>query len=358
MVYLRNLNESLDKKYSLDEAYGDTFPKWFKDALTQSRKDLGVDREGQNARYLGKSDGKENAFDYNKISRPRGDNSSYKKFSLFNTAKEAGIDLQNTEIIEAPVPESKKDPLIQSDDILRIWGFPNGQVYIEGVNDREVYTGDEDGKTFTFTYLNPTALMKRANHFAYIKKDDLKPGMYREKSAYRDKVFNSMSNMYAEHPEMIKWNDKESNHFAHDVKTSGSKVDKSGYIVSPDRYKEELKKLHALDVFNMMDKWHDMLENIMIRVKKATMGIEDPTTYKGSSLPSLTDVRYLADDYKVYMKRINKILEAVDNNSMTKEEAKENLSIIKDDIVNIMKYSSLNDMFNHSAIPHEVNWLI
>ena len=51
MIKLNSLNESLEKLYPLNEAFGDTFPKWLKTGLANSRKHFGVNRLSVSPRH-------------------------------------------------------------------------------------------------------------------------------------------------------------------------------------------------------------------------------------------------------------------------------------------------------------------
>jgi len=364
MVKLKHLTESLNNKY-LTEAFGDTFPKWFKDALADSRKYYGKRNLSMGPRHGGTIDV---GIEPDKakgpkptITQPKGFKGDLETLSLFNQARNAGLDFQNTQITEAPVPSSTKDPIMKDENIVRIWGFPNGQAYVEGLNDKEKYAVDN----YQFAWFSPKRLIDNASHFAYFKKSELDPSVYYSKEKERNNTFDDMSNMYREHPEMVNTNRGSDSHFAklsqrYDPETRADitygnyekdKLDKSGYLVSPKRYADALKKAKAGRAYGMLSKIHTQLENLYEDYLNALDNV-DESDLNAIDFPyhSLGNIRKLIANYNALAKKASEIDE------FEGEEKQNRLQYLMEKIESIAWDKEINDI--QKAFIHSIDWLI
>lgn len=363
MVKLKHLTESLNNKY-ITEAFGDTFPKWFKDALADSRKYYGK-------RNLSTSDRHGGAIDVGiepdkakgpkpKLTQPKGFKGDIETLSLFNQAREAGLDFQNTQITEAPVPTSTKDPIMKDASIVRIWGFPNGQVYVEGINDKEKYAVND----YQFAWFSPKKLIDTASHFAYFSGTELKPSLYYDKELERHNTYSAMDQMYREHPEMINMNRGSDRHFAklqrYDPETRADitwgtyakdKLDKSGYLVSPKRYADALKKAKAGRAYGMLSKIHTQLENLYEDYLNALDNV-DESDLNTVDFPyhALSNIKKLAVNYNALAKEASEIAEFEGG------EKQFRLQNLMENIEKIDWDKEINDI--QKSFIHSIDWLI
>ena len=330
---LKNLNESLDRLYDFEEApslnesliteaYNDSFPDWLKDRLTAIRSYHGEQEPGasswgdvykktspRNIRtaYPGAF---QQSPDY---STPRGEWDTPKlrrKNSLFQGALDTGIDFQNTEVHEGPIPEKRTDTRLKAPNI-PIWGFENGQVYIPGVNDNEINQLQAlKGTTYAnyaFKYIPFKHLLANAVHFAYIDGSTLDPNSYFDKKANRTATRDSIKGI--KDPTAGAWRRK---HDPKQFKPSGISqwsIDKSGYPINPDRYKHAL--MTDKRVYKAFDKrYNDLLEarEDIIAALSYYDSFENPAILESLN-NCLVYLRYNIVEYNSELKKVDNYVE-------------------------------------------------
>lgn len=243
LVNLRGLNESLERKYGLneeielDEAFGD-IPKWFKDRLLTTKYYQGGGLHYRNTN-LHKSDASiknPKAGPDPTYSIPRGWENRGKDWSIFGQLREQGFNMENLKVVEVPESEWPSQPSKfkkPTDKWLPVFLLDNGQMYIKGINDNEEFAA----LNYTaFKYVSFKYLKEHLVNFAYIDveasgqtandKKDSRADMKRE----LDKIPN-----YNRRPEMA------------GRETYGGAWDKSGYFITPItvKYEKELKEIKA-----------------------------------------------------------------------------------------------------------------
>ena len=232
MSLIRNLSESLENKYDLNEAFDESMPKWLKKALsgtsphTAHRKRKGITNDFYSSSTIDYNRigvGKE--YPYTDYQQQRGshDPNTY----LGERFLAMGIDISKMKVIQAPMPTKvPKNPT----DIIPIFLFGNGQVWAIGINDREKYMEDSNGRPFF--HLPQKTVLNDAVDYCYVELDD---------PAVKDKPVGDIrvDREQLKH-ELIELEDYFRN-------TSGWRVDKSGYNKPnlKNKYADELNKLKA-----------------------------------------------------------------------------------------------------------------
>lgn len=369
MLHLKNLNESFDKLYEvneplhegLNEAFGDTFPKWLKTALADSRKHYGYKPYSVSPRHgyemnIGQSPDKASR-QVADVVKPKGFKGNLDAISLFNLAISAGIDLQNAQITEAEVPASTKDPIMQDETIVRIWGFPSGQVYIEGLNESEKCV--DDPKEWPFRYFTPKKLITLANHFAYMSASDLNPSYLHDKDVERNQHYSDLVQMYNDHPEMIR-NNIRKEYSPMDIPTfeagkRGGHFDASGYMIDPTRYEDKLKTAKGKRVF-------DDLAHLYKAINRTyTQYVDAITEYDFENEESQLDISSMDIDqfsrwqyqYNDLVRKVNRVADALKQGDITEQVALNYYSEVRVDVK-----SELDDVLEHSReLYSAVDWL-
>lgn len=365
MISINNLTESLNKQ--LTEAYGETFPKWLKTAFNKSKELYGIlqgtqlenpDAYADRSRLWDKNMTDRNGFPkevrQHGFLQPRGEVDQDQAGSLFNASRRIGIDLQNAEIIEAPVPESNKDPLMNNDSIVRIWGFPSGQAYIEGANDNERLRDSREPKHPPFKWLSNKKLMEYADNFAYMKKSELNPDLYPDREVKRNQIYNGMRAHYLRHPEELRKSDKNSAHFDPFPWDSNRKLDKSGYIIDPNRYKEVLERAKGKRVYQILSKIYRDIQALQVGVSR-TLKASDVFNNE-YAIPNLSDLANMATRYNRFVERALEAADKYDKNNLSEDELMEEYKRIIDDIEDDYMLKQLPTHLER--IINDVDWLV
>lgn len=260
-VRLKDLNESLEKKYGLtepttlnestelNERFSDNMPDWLKKRMLTTK----YSNKGSNGRRdmkLHKGDRESKNPEKDPHARPtyvssKGDE-RMKDQSLFGKMLEKGIDLDNVNVIEGDIPTKSSDPRLKEPNI-PIFLMKNGQVYAKGLNDKEEY---RDGGYKAFRYIAMKTLLADCEKFAYIDGAD-------------DSNFNVEAKKKSRG--LMKQELEKDPYYNRDTKNAGSsryfptkgwlQIDKSGFPIFPtvDKYKNELAKIKC-------DRIHDILK--------------------------------------------------------------------------------------------------
>ena len=289
---LSNLNESLERLYSvpleesvqsesLTEAYNETWPAWLKDRFSNIHAYHGeLDPTRGYGKYKNLSTSERQAKypkggptpDY---TQPKGDYSDDMYKSIFQNALMQGIDLQNTPVIEGPVPEKRTDARCKAPNI-PIWGLSNGQVYIPGVNDNEIYENMPYGSTYynyAFKYIPTKYLISDSDKFAYIDGSALDPNAYFDKRQQRTDVRNELRELDDKDPTVGAYRaGRDPAQFSNRNRAS---KDKSGYPINPNRYKAALEAAGGKRIFKELDQRYEGLMEARDDIM-AALGYYDP----------------------------------------------------------------------------------
>lgn len=328
MVRLRNLVESLEKKYDLNESttinekFSDNVPDWFaKRVLTTKYASSGRPRKrdiGGKA-HFGQG---ESEYDYvisgkgSKKSPHAGKDPEYKQSdywsgdqSLFTKLRQRGISLDTVNVIEGPVPKDRYDARVQSPNI-PILLFDNGVVYIPGMNDDEKLGGRK-----TLGAYDLDVLLGRCVKFAYIDGNDPNNFKGSEKRNTRS----------SEQPDknFYRYGDKRVDRDGDSIGDLGSwRTDKSGYYKIPpiERYRDQLNKIKASKIFDILQDIEDTLVDLQQEFSYyiSSSSIKD---YDYHTLDNINMKLYRAvNAYKDVYKNVEQIM---NDQSLTDERKKE-----------------------------------
>lgn len=298
IINLNRLNESLDRLYeskpSLTEAFDESFPKWLKDRLLVINKYHTGDYAARRNIPWNERPDYINARDESRW------NSSTR--SLWEKALAAGIDFSKTKVVEGPVPEKRTDERLKNENFIPIWLFPNGQVYIEGLNGSEIY--QTTGKAFK--YMPMKDKIENAEGFAYIDKTNIDPeaitGKRKARASLRADIMNNV-------PEYARKGTPDFKKFGRDF--WGTEYDKSGYpILNPERYQKEIEKLAGKKIYQVLEEFHNKIIDAQRKVAEV-YSQEDPFSSetdidKISNL--INSIRWAASRYNDYMRKVDRII--------------------------------------------------
>lgn len=341
-VNLNRLNESLDRLYesnsSLTEAFDESFPKWLKDRLVTINKyhtgNWATKREipyDQRPDYI-------NARDEDKW------NSSSK--SLFDKALSAGIDFSKTKVVEGPVPEKRTDERLKNENYIPIWLFPNGQVYIEGLNGSEIYMST--GKAFK--YMPMKDRIGNASGFAYIDKTNIDPDSITNKRLDRSKMKADIRNNV---PYYSRQGTADYKHFGRDA--WGTRYDKSGYpILNPARYEKELEKIAGKKVYQVLEDYYNKIVDAQRKTADALSQVNpfDENDNSADTLKNIMNyITYAAGSYNSYMRKVDDIV----NGGYSEDYKARTLGRIVQNIKNDSYISTIED-WGSNVFLSEIDW--
>ena len=310
MVKISNLTESLDRKY-LSEAYDESFPKWLKDRLN-------VVKEFHKGNYY--KTPRDQRPEYYKARDEKYLTDSDK--SLFSQCLSKGIDLTNTQVIEGPIPLKRTDPRLHEPN-MPVWLFTNGQVYIEGVNDSEIFK--LTGKAFRYAPVKDK--LANAKAFAYIDGSKINPTAITDKRTQRREIkYDIKTNL----PNYARVGTKERSdlgmhNWANINGTSVWDTDKSGYLrTNPVRYKDEIKKLLGDKIYEELQKYFDE----MVELKRQAVDfLDDIDLYSDNNPEAFKFAQTLMSDLQIvsstYQAQFNDVEYTV-NNRFWDDDVKKN----------------------------------
>lgn len=176
MSIIRNLSESLENRYSLQEAFDESMPDWLKKALgATAAHSTGVYNVGNNKYHYNKSGHKSDKYDYPRVDyqQKRGAYGDEKEAtSLADRFLELGIDISKMKVHDAPMPD-KVPRITKNQQIIPIFKFANGQVWAKGVNDREkYYDANNPWDEKPFKALSSKQVIDDAVEYCYIDLND------------------------------------------------------------------------------------------------------------------------------------------------------------------------------------------
>ena len=292
-VRLKDLNESLEKKYgltesepvtlnesvTLNERLSDSMPDWLKKRMLVTK----YSRSGSNGRrdmklHKGDSITKNPEKDSKKeptYVSSKGDE-RMKDQSLFGKMLDKGIDLDNVKVIEGDVPTKGSDPRLKEPNI-PIFLMKNGQVYAKGLNDKEEY---RDGGYKAFRYIAMKTLLADCEKFAYIDGAD-------------DSNFNVEAKKKSRG--LMKQELEKDPYYNRDkAYAGGSKyirgkgwlsVDKSGFPVFPtvEKYKDKLAEIKCSKIHDILKEKEDYLNYVKEEMANIMMNTDIKKDFNNDS---------------------------------------------------------------------------
>lgn len=308
LINLKSLNESLERlsesNLPLNERFDDSFPKWLKDRLVTVKNSHSGFNKAKGIPYQERPD-------YINARNER--TWDPKSMSLFNKALDKGIDLTNVKVIEGPIPVKRTDERLKEPNI-PIWLFEvpysemvNGervqkkynQVYIEGVNDNEVYRPMDRA----FKYIPMKYKMEDAKAFAYIDGSKIDPNAIASKRLDRED--------HAKELKEIGYGRRGKDPDKFSKPSYYGTVDKSGYLIDPNRYKKKLDELKAKSIYVELEKFHDRLEDLKYKSQDAYASID---TFNTTDMINIKELMYClidaVENYNRYCRRVEDITNA------------------------------------------------
>ena len=292
-VKLNSLNESLERKYSLNEsilteAFDPSFPEWLKTGLIKSKQQFGV---------WDKTAGKRKDFNRASTFRPDYGKDKDNRYqsdmdkSLFNNALEKGF--FNVTIHEGLPPKGS--------DFIPIYGFPGDQIYIPEFNDLQKFNINYVPREYrteayikmkdkAFKYFSAKALKTLSIHQAYFDPRELNVSELKKKEEDREARRQSERKFYKDNTEYARKGTPSAylndiGYYSNQAIKYGQggygdnvvKLDKSGYvnIPAPVRYKDKLNSVKGKQAAKLLEVYYkdiqtafrvykDSLENLNI----------------------------------------------------------------------------------------------
>lgn len=339
LLNLRSLNESIEKKYSMNEeknttlveAFDESMPKWLANRIAFTNL-----KTGNSAIKIGRGIAKPRNFwswyereaikkkypdagpEYTDYRRNSKTDEEGEELNLANQLRAAGIDVSRVKVVEAPVPSTVPR---QSKDRIDIFGMKNGQVWARGINDREIYSNS--GKIFKkFAKDRSDEFLDKCIHYAYIETSDPAVGSYTTIREKRQKLAQELN-------EIGNYNRQEYDPYGN--------FDKSGYRVTKtsQRYKKALDKIKYSKIDKTFEEIASRIENIKYALISALTEVD--LTDREESSRVLDIVEYATEDLDRANDKYLETIEFINDESFDKNESWV-LSRIMDHIDRVNEY--------------------
>lgn len=337
-VRLKNLNESLERKYGLNEStetetteltekLSDSMPDWLKKRLLVTKYSSGGNSIYRNlGMHKSNAENKNPEDDFLKrptYARGRGDINTQDQ-SLFGRMLTKGINLDDVTVEEGAVPTKRTDPRLKEPNI-PIFLMKNGQVYAKGLNDQEEYR--DDGSK-PFKYVPMKTLLADCEKFAYIDGNDDNNFSVENKRVSRNLMSKSLQDLpnYERVPNV----DRSRKQY---VPNKGwVNLDKSGYIVIPtiEKYKQKLSELKCGKIHDILREKEDYLNYVKEELANIMMNTDIKSDLNSSNSDFNTAFGKVFDSFKRAVNDLINIEEKVKNvldpaNNYSEEEQREQI---------------------------------
>lgn len=370
-VRLKNLNESLERKYGLNEStetteltekLSDSMPDWLQKRLLVTKYSNGGNKAYRDLKlHKSNSDNKNPEDDYSKrptYARGRGDVNTQDQ-SLFGRMLTKGINLDNVTVEEGPVPAKRTDSRLKEPNI-PIFLMKNGQVYAKGLNDQEEYR--DDGSK-PFKYVPMKTLLADCEKFAYIDGTDDNNFSVENKRISRNLMKKSLKDL----PNYDR---------VHNVERSGQQyvpnkgwvdLDKSGYIVIPtiEKYKQKLSELKCGKIHDILREKEDYLNYVKEELANIMMNTDIKTDLNSSGSDFNTAFSKVFDTFKRAVNdlvnlegKIKNVLDPANNYS--EEEQREQIVWIINhdwDYENLMEHTKQIEKIAPTLFNSIIDWI-
>lgn len=266
-----NLNEGL---FTLNEAFSPSMPDWLKKSLERdTARDTGIFAQNKSYKDQRRYSNSSHKYKNNDVVGPEFSGRGLTRYSLFALLADLGLDTSKANFISADVPKKFSDPRLQWPDssyigFLYIVNNATGakEVYAPGVNDsQDSILPDRSGNYKTLRYVPRPEVLANSVAFCYVDMTDpnnLIGNKIKDRKTYKSTKDNSFDRLTASD---IGW---------------GQTLDKSGYLINPNKYKNKLADL-GLEGKSTQKK----LETIYNRIK---------SIYR-DAVNAMSDVDYLSD---------------------------------------------------------------
>lgn len=299
--YKKHLRVNKDYLYEkLNEAWSETTPDWLKPRLNSLAKNF--DRFN----YRG------DPIDDWSYKKPRGSGWHERK-DLYGLLRDKGIDFETIEFIEGDVPQSNGDPRMKLPNV-GVWHFPNGQVYMLGINDLEKY-GDVHSKYYdkAFGAVPFKMLKEEADAFCYFNIEETGKKDYDALKTSRNEWGNWLqnpSNQYA------KLSDIEQKKNVHPGRRE--LFDKSGFrtVPSSQKYADILRKAHAKNYAEEVEKLEERLRKCFITIQQDMLDDfewDEPDLYDIIG-DALQNYKYALREYKGLLRKVSDLKSTYSDN--------------------------------------------
>ena len=329
MLKLKNLTESIEKRYNLNESHvlneklSDDMPDWFaKRLLTTKYSSSGRPHQrdlGGTAHFPGGSTNEYMKYKGDKKNPKAGKEPNYKQSeygdqSLFTGLMNKGISLDTVKIIEGPIPISDSDKRLKMPNI-PILLLDDGVVYVPGLNDDEKL-----GSRKTLGAYDINTLLGKCKKFAYIDGND--PDNFKRFEKQNNRNAARVDSVYrADGPEK----DRDGNSLGGRKVTYWNKYDKSGYIIIPtvDKYKKKLDEIKASKIYDIMKEYEDYLNDAQQEIANyiSSLSMKEYKDQYDTIDDLQTVLSYAIDKYIRVEKHINEI---VNDNTLSQDQKRDN----------------------------------
>lgn len=298
MTTIKNLTESLEKKYRLYEAFDPSLPNWLKKELSRNR---------------------------------------WLRDALLN----AGIDISKLKAHEAPIPD-KVPRNSKNQKIIPVFLMDNNEVWVKNYNDYDSYgyvdTGSWSTSGYkTFKQMNSQQIIERTKDYCYLEKADpaITDKPVEKKRFDRQKLqqeLRQLGNYFRTAEENQRW--------------QSASFDKSGYQTKDlkIKYRDELVKRHIKDVDSRYVKacedaqtltsvLQDLVEDADINdkdsfrnIRHATDTLIDIANYMGSMRDAMEGYNKVKDDPVALQNVAGVLISQLENLESRLKDAQESLS--------------------------------
>lgn len=323
------LNEKLFNEEVLNEKFSDSMPQWLKDRLIYTSRNYTRTDDRAHNEYTKRS--YKNLDVTNQRNDRYGDRSP--ATPLFDEFLRKGYNLDSVNVVEGDVPEKASDPRLKEPNIpIFLLKDSSGrtQVYAKGINDNELaYFDDRDR---AFKYLPMKDLLANCVGFAYIDSLDTSNQNVGEKRNNRAAFRNWNSNI--ENPVRRYTGNEVDSDGEVRVGWNYYNIDKSGYIINPNKLKKRLAKLKAKNPQKLLDKLYKEISDIKkdftqfySEIDIADMSSSDYDRIFGSGGFN-KDLTYVIQKYNRLVQEVENVLSS-NNSDAWKESELENLFTYK-----------------------------
>ena len=370
-VRLKNLNESLERKYGLNEStetteltekLSDSMPDWLQKRLLVTKYSNGGNKAYRDLKlHKGNSDNKNPEDDYSKrptYARGRGNVNSQDQ-SLFGRMLTKGINLDNVTVEEGPVPTKRTDTRLKEPNI-PIFLMKNGQVYAKGLNDQEEYR--DDGSK-PFKYVPMKTLLADCEKFAYIDGTDDNNFSVENKRVSRNLMNKSLQDL----PNYDRVRGVERAGQQYVPKKGWVTLDKSGYITIPtiEKYKQQLSEIKCGKIHDILREKEDYLNYVKEELANIMMNTDIKTDLNSSGSDFNTAFSKVFDTFKRAVNdlvnlegKIKNVLDPANNYS--EEEQREQIVWIINhdwDYENLMEHTKQIEKIAPTLFNSIIDWI-
>jgi len=314
----------------LTEDFSPSMPKWLRARLLYT-KSSDSRRAMPKGRYADFSKQPDTTF----TDKKRKDQ---EYLDLWAAMSKAGIDISNANFIQDGLPRPKKDTRLEEPNIAFFY-LDDGSVYGTGLNDNEIF--QPEGKAFKA--VNLKTLMSHIRDFCWLDGSDPNNFMG-SKRELRGKTKQELQGLgdYYRYKEL---RDAGPGHSP----WSGWKLDKSGYLIDPNKFKNKLKEFGKKNISANLERIYNDLKNLQMNLGQVLMDWDFRNNKNQKDFDKVFKYNGLLRDFTFLKSHYNNIASKVESalaetDPETKDRILSNLSSaiisLKDEIKNFKKSGS------------------